>query len=138
MMSDIDLGDIQGNIVKAYGRYGFPFARHIFYSITSPEAGREFVKEITPLVTTSVPWRNKTTIPRVATNIAFTYQGLRHLDVPQDTLHSFSDEFSMGMKARRDIIGDTGLNHFLHWDPIWNAGEEERDAARPHPDLDQR
>ena len=26
----------------------------------------------------------------------------------------------MGMKARRDIIGDTGPNHFSHWDPIWN------------------
>ena len=53
-------------------------------------------------------------------NIAFTYEGLRHLDVPEDTLHGFSDEFSMGMKARRDIIGDTGPNHYSRWDPIWN------------------
>jgi hypothetical protein len=26
----------------------------------------------------------------------------------------------MGMKARRDIVGDTGPNHYSRWDPIWN------------------
>ena len=147
MISEMDLGDIQGNIVKAYGRYGFPFARHTFYNVTSAEIGREFVRQITPLVTTSIPWRNKATIPLVATNIAFTYEGLRHLDVPEDTLHSFSDEFSMGMKARRDIIGDTGPNHFSHWDPIWNS-EQHGEAQHVHilisingktePDVEKR
>jgi deferrochelatase/peroxidase EfeB len=84
-----------------------------------------------PLVTTSIPWRDKASIPRVATNVAFTYAGLRHLDVPEDTLHSFSDEFSMGMKARRDIIGDTGPSHYAHWDPIWNA-EESGEVQHVH------
>ena len=127
----MDLGDIQGNIVKAYGRYGFPVARHIFYHVTSAEVGRQFVADITPLVTTSIPWLNAATIPPVAINIAFTYEGLRHLDVPEETLHGFSDEFSMGMKARRDIIGDTGPNHFSRWDPIWNS-EEHGEAQHVH------
>ena len=64
-------------------------------------------------------------------NIAFTYEGLRHLDVPEETLHGFSDEFSMGMKARRDIVGDTGPNHYPRWDPIWNL-EERGEAQHVH------
>ena len=56
MISQLDLGDIQGNIVKAYGRFGFPVARHVFYNISSAEVGRQFVTDITPLVTTSYPW----------------------------------------------------------------------------------
>lgn len=119
--SSLELQDIQGNIVKAYGRYGFPLARYVFYSVNNAEKGRKFVQNVTPLVTTSVPWAESSPvkIPDVAVNIAFTYQGLWHLDVAEQTLHEFSDEFSMGMKARRDIIGDTGPNHYTNWDPIW-------------------
>jgi deferrochelatase/peroxidase EfeB len=131
MISQLDLGDIQGNIVKAYGRFGFPVARHVFYNIGSAEVGRQFVTDITPLVTTSYPWTDASTIPPVAMNIAFTYEGLRHLDVPEDTLHGFSDEFSMGMKARRDVVGDTGPNHYSRWDPIWNL-EERGEAQHVH------
>jgi deferrochelatase/peroxidase EfeB len=131
MITQSDLGDIQGNIAKAYGRYGFPLARHILYQVNSAEVGRQFVAAITPLVTTSIPWPDNYQTPPVATNIAFTYEGLRHLDVPEDTLHGFPDEFSMGMKARRDIVGDTGPNHFSRWDPVWNA-EGDREAQRVH------
>jgi len=126
MISKIDLPDIQGNIVKAYGRYGFPVARYVFYRINDPTKGRKFVEKVTPLVTTSVPWEEDSPkLPPVAVNIAFTYQGLKHLDIPDDTLHGFPDEFAMGMKARRDIIGDTGPNHFKFWDKIWNDREDE-------------
>jgi deferrochelatase/peroxidase EfeB len=127
MDTQLDLDDIQGNVVKAYGRYGFPFARYLFFRVTQPACGREFVKQILPLITTSVPWPDPSKTPLAATNIAFTYQGLRRLEVPQVTLHGFPDEFSMGMKARRDIIGDTGPNHFCRWDPIWdnNADKEQ-------------
>ena len=122
MISKLDLPDIQGNIVKAYGRYGFPRARYVFYQINDSTKGRKFVENVTPLVTTSVPWSEDKpkNVPAVAVNIAFTYQGLKHLDIPDDTLHGFPDEFAMGMKARRDIIGDNGPNHFEHWDKIWN------------------
>jgi deferrochelatase/peroxidase EfeB len=126
MRTELDLADIQGNIVKAYGRYGFPVARYIFFRVDDPEKGRRFIKNITPLITTSVPWSESGTgVPPAAINIAFTYEGLKRLDVPEDTLHGFPDEFSMGMKARRDIIGDTGPNHPKHWDPIWCDPEDE-------------
>jgi deferrochelatase/peroxidase EfeB len=124
MITDVDLGDIQGNIVRAYGRYGFPVARHVFYRVRSPEVGRQFVADLMPLITTAVPWPEVGRIPRVVTNVAFTYAGLRHLNVPDATLSGFPAEFSMGMKARRDILGDTGPNHFSRWDPIWNSEDD--------------
>ena len=127
MISKIDLPDIQGNIVKAYGRYGFPIARYVLYQVEDATKGRKFIEKVTPLVTTSVPWSEDSPlkVPPVAVNIAFTYQGLKHLDIPDDTLHGFPDEFAMGMKARRDIIGDTGPNHYKHWDPVWNDPADE-------------
>ena len=121
MTTQLDLADIQGNIVKPYGRYGFPLARHVFYHVSSAVVGRQFVSDVAPLITTSIRWPDVSRTPQAVTNIAFTYEGLRHLDVPEATLHGFPDEFSMGMKARRDIVGDTGPNHFSRWDPIWNA-----------------
>jgi len=83
MSTQLDLADIQGNTVVAYGRYGFPAARFVFFRVTSPEDGRLFVTEVASLVTTSVPCPDA----EVTTNIAFTYEGLKHLDVPEDTLH---------------------------------------------------
>ncbi len=127
MITKLDLQDIQGNIVKAYGRYGFPLARYVFYRIDNTVGARRFVQYVTPLVTTSVPWSESSPlkIPDVAVNIAFTFEGLRRLDVPEDTLSGFPGEFSMGMKARRDIVGDTGPNHYSRWDPIWNDPDNE-------------
>src|SRR4051812_24590113 len=107
VITGVDLDDIQGNVVKAYVRYGLIVARYVFFHIDVPAAGRTFVEGILPLVTRGMPWSDTDT-PRVATNIGFTYEGLRHLDIPEVTLHGFPEAFSMGMKARREIIGDTG------------------------------
>ncbi len=126
MTTKVDLDDIQGNVVKAYGRYGLIVARYVFFHVDMPVAGRQFVGGLAPLVTTGVPWPNASVIPRVAVNIAFTYEGLRHLDIPEATLHGFPEAFSMGMKARREIVGDTGPSHYHHWDPIWDNRHEDK------------
>jgi deferrochelatase/peroxidase EfeB len=125
MESLLELHDIQGNIIKAYGRFGFPKARFIFYHINQGWIGREFVKSLAPSITTSAPWMEHSQIPPVATNIAFTYQGLKHLKVPDSTLHGFPEEFAMGMMARRDILGDSGPSAPRSWDPIWNAESDQ-------------
>ena len=123
----VDLDDIQGNVVKAYGRYGLIVARYVFFHVDVPVAGRKFVGDILPLVTTGVPWNDLSTkTPRVATNIGFTYEGLRHLDIPEVTLHGFPEAFSMGMKARREIIGDTGPSLYHRWDPVWNNKDDDK------------
>lgn len=136
----LDLHDIQGNIVKAYGRYGFPKGRYVFFSVCDRLAAREFVQALVPYVTTSSPWRESGTksgsrtdpgastsgaapIPEVTTNLAFSYHGLRELGVPRASLQTFPDEFAMGMKARRDILGDDGASAPECWDPVWQSAD---------------
>lgn len=124
MSSTLDLFDIQGNIVNAYGRYGFPKARYILYRVKNGEAGREFVTELIPKITTGAPSATAGVNPPVTMNIAFTYEGLKHLGVPEASLHSFPDDFAMGMKARRDILNDTGVSAPGKWDPVWHSDSE--------------
>jgi Dyp-type peroxidase family len=125
----LDLHDIQGNIVKAYGRYGFPRGRYLFLNICDAAAGRRFVQALASSITTSAPWRVRgahsggAPIPEVTTNIALTYHGLRELGVPRASLQTFPDEFAMGMRARRDILGDDGASAPERWDPIWQRDE---------------
>jgi Dyp-type peroxidase family len=124
----LDLHDIQGNILKAYGRSGYPKGRYVFFHVHNAEEGRRFVQRLLPSVTTSAPWApgaaaGRPAKPSATTNVAFTYHGLRELGVPRDSLQSFPDEFAMGMKARRDILGDDGASAPSFWDPIWQNAE---------------
>lgn len=116
----IDLDDVQGNIVKAYGRFGYPVARYIFFQFHRVREAREFVAALVSLLTTSRPWFGGAGLPAATTNIAFTYQGLKHLGLPTKSLHSFPEDFSMGMKARAEILGDDRESAAEHWDPIWH------------------
>lgn len=125
-MSLLDLHDIQGNILKAYGRMAYPKARYLFFQVKEAEKARKFVRSLVPSITTSAPWRGGSdgggvARPAVTTNVAFTYHGLRELGVPRDSLQSFPDEFAMGMKARMDILGDDGASDPSHWDPLWRS-----------------
>lgn len=122
-MSDtyIDLDDVQGNIVKGYGRYGYPKARYVFFRFINPADGRAFLESLLPLITNGRPWEksSRDELPTATTNVAFSYQGLKHLGLPNESLHSFPDEFTMGMKARADILGDDGPSAYHNWDPVW-------------------
>lgn len=122
-MTDIlDLTDIQGNIVRGYGRFGFPKARYQFFKIHDGEKARDFVASVTERVTTSVTWGTGDPVvekPKATTNIAFTFHGLQALGLPTASLIEFPQEFIMGMKARRAILGDDGPSAPEHWDPIW-------------------
>jgi Dyp-type peroxidase family len=122
-MSLLDPHDIQGNILKAYGRSAYPKARYLFFQVKEAEKARKFVRSLVPSITTSAPWQDgaEAARPAVTTNIAFTYHGLRELGVPRDSLQSFPDEFAMGMKARMDILGDDGPSEPANWDPIWGS-----------------
>ena len=109
----LDLHDIQGNIVKAYGRYGFPKGRYVLFSVCEGAAGRRFVQALAPTITTSAPWRvgdagsAAAPVPEVTTNIAFSYHGLRELGVPRASLQSFPDDGRDGHEGARDISATT-------------------------------
>ena len=129
-MSDftLDLHDIQGNIVKGYGRYGYPKARYVFYTIKEQSKARKFISELLELTTTSVAWGQSgpdhsapVEKPPATTNIAFTFAGLKAIGVPQKSLQSFPTAFAMGMPARKDLLRDDGKSAPLYWDPVWRS-----------------
>jgi Dyp-type peroxidase family len=134
MPENLDLHDIQGDVFKAYGRFHFWGARYIFYHVSNGAKGRAFIKELLKLensITNAVPWKvsdppkpiTKDEIPDVTTNIAFTYSGLKNLDIPRKSLQSFPEAFAMGMKDRCDILGDDGPSAPKHWDEIWREAK---------------
>jgi hypothetical protein len=100
MAKELDLADIQGNILQAYGRQGFPIARCVLLHVHEERAqqAREFLDELRHKVTTAELWpssrtrnladRSKVTArkPDVAINIAFTFYGLLALGVPVRSL----------------------------------------------------
>ena len=57
-MSVLDLADIQGGILRAYGRLGFPKGRTFFLTVTDAAQGRRFVERLRPRVTTAARWVN--------------------------------------------------------------------------------
>ena len=49
-------------------------------------------------------------------SVAVTFQGLKALGVPQDSLDSFPPEFQQGMAARAEELGDTGESGPENWE----------------------
>lgn len=130
MTTSLDLLDIQGNVIRAYGRFGYPVARYVFLNCSQAASARAFVGEVTKKVTTSVNWGDgpdEVPRPNWTVNIAFTYQGLKAVELPRDSLMGFSPEFVAGMKARKDILGDDGPSAPHHWDPIWQENRKDRE-----------
>lgn len=132
MQKQLDLYDIQGNVCKGYGRYGFPKARYCFLNFSQFTVARQFLLQLINKITSAEPWPmsdsgdlltdpNKQK-PYSTFNIAFTYGGLAALKLPQRSLKSFPLDFTMGMKARAELLGDTGVSSPEHWDEIWQAG----------------
>jgi Dyp-type peroxidase family len=131
---DIEFGDVQGNILTAYGKFGFPFGRFGLISIANAKSGRAFVEALRHRVTTAVRWpsrgkefaigRRQVPRPKVTINLAFTFRGLRALEVPTRTLRGMPDEYMDGMAARCEILGDnTKENSLKNWDPVWDPAK---------------
>jgi len=121
----LDLHDIQGNIIKAYGHESYFAARYMVYQVHNGEQGRGFVRALLPRVTNSAPWSRKEAIkrdnprPAVTINIAFTFAGLQALGLPEASLLTFPEEFMSGMAKRQVILGDDGKSAPEYWDPVW-------------------
>lgn len=129
---DIEYGDLQGNILTAYGRLGFPHGRFGVVTVSDAAAGRAFIESLRPRITTALRWpsrakaipsgRKEVERPLVTINLAFTFRGLLALEVPTRTLRAMPDEFLDGMAARCAILGDdTPENALGNWDEVWDA-----------------
>src|SRR5258708_507221 len=107
MAVPLAVADIQGNILSAYGKLGFPKGRFIALHVSNAGAGRKFVNALLPRITTALRWPaprsdippGSVPVPRpqVAVNIAFSFFGLLALGIPTRTLRGLPDEVIDGL-----------------------------------------
>jgi Dyp-type peroxidase family len=117
-MSKLDATDIQGFVLRGYA---LPFARYMFLEILDPGRGKHFIQSLLGDITTGEHWDAGK--PDWTLNIAFTHKGLVNLNLPDVSLLSFPAEFIQGMKARNEILADTGKNDPQNWDEVWRDGK---------------
>ena len=109
-----NLGDIQGGLLEDYTTLA---SAYVFYTLATPEGGRQWLKSLVDQVTSSEDARSKP-VPERALNIAISAFGLKALDISEKTWMSFPHVFREGMAARAHRLGDTGPA-----DPsLWEGG----------------
>ncbi len=123
-MTDLDLDDIQGLIVRGYRK---PTARHLLLGIERRDAFRAMLGDLAtedhasgPYITVAADWVDKPPAGVQAAhcvNIGFSYEGLEALALPRSSLDSFPEEFKQGAVARASEVGDTGPSAPEHWVP---------------------
>ena len=125
----IDLADLQGDILRAYGN-AYAHTAYLFFRIDDAGAGRAWLRALLPRVTTGEPWGDEK--PTTTLNLAVTADGLRALGLPDTVLDTFSHEFRAGMPARAETLGDAGPSARTGRPARWAArGPDRRGCPRP-------
>ncbi len=115
-MAALNLADVQGFILRGYR---MPFVRHFVLQIKDVAGSKQFLGSLvngdatSPIqITTAPPWTGK---PDYCLNIGLTYEGLKNLQLSQETLGSFPPEFIAGSAARAAIVGDIAESAPENW-----------------------
>jgi Dyp-type peroxidase family len=114
---DLDLDRIQGFVVRGYA---LPVAGYLFLRIDDVAGAAAWISELTEEVVTAAPWSQK---PTSGVNVAFSYAGLRALDLPDACLAGFPEEFRQGMAARADLLGDSGDSAPAGWEGVLGSAD---------------
>src|SRR5215831_1705387 len=105
-VSIVEASDIQATVLRPRPS---PYrGEYVILRIGHVEQGREMLRRIHPHVAPADEWW----MPSLPgwLGIAFTFEGLKALGVPQACLDSFPIEFKQGMAARAAILHDFGAN----------------------------
>jgi Dyp-type peroxidase family len=120
-VAGLDLADIQGDILRAYGN-DFHLTTYLFFRVDDAQAGRVWLRELLPRVTTAEPWTAGTK-PDVALNIAVSAAGVRALGAGEPRDLGFSEQFCNGMAASAAVLGDSGPSDPSGWEDKLRSGE---------------
>src|SRR5258705_10104065 len=114
----VDLHDIQATVLRH--RPEPYFGSHLFLHINDAHGGREFLRRLTPHISSASDWWNAED-PWIA--VAISYPGLVALGVPEASLQSFPEAFRVGMAARAEKLCDYGANDPKNWDRPFGSGQ---------------
>jgi Dyp-type peroxidase family len=108
----LEVSDIQATVLRPRPS---PYkGEYVVLRIDDAVQGREMLRRIIPYIAPAEEWW----VPSIPAwlGIAFSYQGLKALGLPQATLDSFPEEFRQGMAARAEILRDIGDNAPANWE----------------------
>jgi Dyp-type peroxidase family len=108
----IEASDVQAIVLRPRPK---PYlGEYVVLRIGDAEQGREMLRRILPHVAPSDQWW----VPSLSgwLGISFTFEGLKALGVPQESLEGFPIEFRQGMAARAAILHDFGANAPENWE----------------------
>ena len=108
----LETSDVQAVVLRPRPK---PYCgEYVILRIGNAGQGREMLRRILPHVAPAEEWW----VPSLPgwLGIAFTFEGLKALGVPQASLDSFPIEFRQGMAARPATLNDFGANAPANWE----------------------
>ncbi|HJZ97534.1 MAG TPA: Dyp-type peroxidase [Candidatus Solibacter sp.] len=109
---EVEASDIQATVLRPRPS---PYrGEYVILRIDQVEQGREMLRRILPYIAPADEWW----VPSLPgwLGIAFTFEGLKALGLPQASLDSFPIEFRQGMAPRAAILHDFGANAPANWE----------------------
>src|SRR5437764_9937248 len=129
--TSLELDDIQSGAL--HERPSPYVGRYLLLRIDDRASGRELVRRLHPVVDSGRPSADPARDAWVT--VAFTYQGLKALGVPRDSLESFAPEFREGMAARAAELGDVGESSPANWERPLGSPDVHVALAALSPDA---
>ncbi|MGB3150526.1 MAG: Dyp-type peroxidase [Maribacter sp.] len=115
---NLDLEDIQSIILRS--RPIPYFGTLATLKINSSSEGKALLKKILPLISSAKNWHND---QEASVTISITFEGLKALGLPQESLDSFPESFKQGMATRAELLNDTGVNDPKNWEEHLKSNE---------------
>ena len=108
----LELDDIQSGVLRPRPT---PYAATYFlFRIDDKQAGREMMRRAANIVASAA--HGFSPAGDAWASVSLTFEGLKALGVPAESLDSFCWEFQQGMAARATALGDTGVNSPGNWE----------------------
>jgi Dyp-type peroxidase family len=128
----LELDDIQAGTLRARPT---PYAgAYILLRIDQPQAGRELLRRLLPQIA-PVSAAQGHPGQQASLAVAISFQGLKALGVPAESLASFPPEFQQGMAARAEVLGDVGENAPANWEAPLGSPDVHVALAALAPDA---
>ena len=109
---ELELDDIQAGVLRPRPT---PYAAtYVIFRIDERDAGRDLIRRLGAVVASAADPTNSGRDTWVSA--ALSFQGLKALGVPQESLDSFSPEFQQGMSSRSRVLGDNGESSPERWE----------------------
>jgi Dyp-type peroxidase family len=129
----LELDDIQSGAL--FERPSPYVGTYLLLRIDDRSAGRELVRRLHSVAQSQRASGHSS--QGTSLTVAFTYQGLKALGVPQASLDSFAPEFRVGMAARADHLGDVGDSSPQNWEYPLGTDQVHVAVAALSPDSTQ-